>query len=50
MALTDSCLLVEGCFFREWTDGVVLRDSAQDLVVESHVPRLEIVAVGFETY
>jgi hypothetical protein len=35
---------------REWTDNVVLRDSARGVVVEQRTPRLEIVPVRLETY
>ena len=35
---------------REWTDEVVLRDSARGIVVEQRTPRLEVVPVSFETY
>jgi hypothetical protein len=35
---------------REWVDQVVLRDSAQGLIIEQRTPRLEVVPVGFETY
>jgi hypothetical protein len=35
---------------REWTDGVVLRDTGQGIVFEQTAPRLEIVPVSFETY
>lgn len=34
----------------EWMDNVVLRDSAQGVVVEQRTPQLEIVPVRFETY
>src|SRR5690349_4629501 len=32
----------------EWLDDVVLRDSAQGILIQHRVPRLEIVPVGFE--
>ena len=35
---------------RDWTENVVLRDSAEGVVVERRAPRLEIVPVRFETY
>jgi hypothetical protein len=35
---------------REWSDGVVLRDSARGIVIEQRMPRLEVVPVSFETY
>jgi hypothetical protein len=35
---------------REWADEVVLHDSARGIVVEQRTPRLEIVAVNYETY
>ncbi len=35
---------------REWTDQVVLRDSAQGVVIERRVPRLEIEPVRFEVF
>ena len=35
---------------REWSDGVVLRDSARGIVIEHRLPRLEVVPVSFETY
>lgn len=35
---------------REWTDGIVLRDSMSKVVVEQQIPRWEIVPVRFETY
>jgi hypothetical protein len=35
---------------REWSDEVVLRDSARGIVIEQRMPRLEVVPVSFETY
>jgi hypothetical protein len=35
---------------REWTDEVVLRDSARGVVIEQRTPRLEVIPVSFETY
>jgi len=35
---------------REWMDEVVLQDSARGVVIEGRSPRVEIVAVRFETY
>jgi hypothetical protein len=35
---------------RQWTDEVVLRDTARGLVIERRAPRLEVVPVSFETY
>lgn len=34
----------------EWSDALVLRDSARGLVIEQRAPRLEVVPVAFETY
>lgn len=36
--------------FREWMDQVVLEDSANHVVIEKRVPRVEVVAVGYEIY
>ena len=36
--------------FQQWMDQVVLSDTEHGLVVESRTPRVEVVAVGFETY
>ena len=35
---------------QEWTDDVVLRDSARGLVIERRTPRLEVVPVSLETF
>jgi len=35
---------------QEWLDEVVLRDSKQGVEVARRVPRVEVVAVGFESY
>ena len=35
---------------REWTDEVVLRDSARGVLIEQRTPRLEVIPVSFETY
>jgi len=35
---------------REWTDAVVLRDTARGIELEQRAPRLEVVPVRFETY
>ncbi|HWI57455.1 MAG TPA: hypothetical protein VNZ22_09525 [Bacillota bacterium] len=35
---------------REWTDKVVVRDSARGILIEQRTPRLEIVKVSFDTY
>jgi hypothetical protein len=35
---------------REWLDEVVLRDSKRGVEVARRVPRVEVVAVSFETY
>lgn len=36
--------------FREWTDALILRDSARGVVIEQRIPRFEIVPVSFEVY
>ena len=36
--------------YREWMDDVVLRDSAQGVVIHQRTPRVEIEPVRFETY
>ncbi len=35
---------------REWSDAVVVRDSARGVVIENRTPRLEVVPVRFETF
>jgi hypothetical protein len=35
---------------REWTDQVVLRDSARGITIERRTPRLEVIPVSLETY
>ena len=35
---------------REWTDEVVMRDSARGITIERHIPRVEVVPVGLEIY
>ena len=35
---------------REWSDALVLRDSASGIEIEQRTPRLEVVPVSFETY
>ena len=35
---------------REWSDEVVLTDTARGIVIEQRTPRLEVVPVRFETY
>jgi hypothetical protein len=35
---------------REWSDGLILRDSVRGVVIEQRTPRLEIVPVNFEVY
>ena len=36
--------------FQQWMDEIVLNDTTQGLMVESRTPRIEVVALGFETY
>lgn len=36
--------------FREWSDGLIFRDSGRGVVIEQRTPRLEIVPVSFEVY
>lgn len=35
---------------REWSDNVVVRDSARGVVIENRTPRLEVVPVRFEAF
>jgi hypothetical protein len=35
---------------REWLDQVTLSDKTQGVVLQERTPRVEVVAVGFETY
>jgi hypothetical protein len=34
----------------EWVDDVVLRDHLHQLAIEQHVPRVQAIPVGFDTY
>jgi hypothetical protein len=35
---------------RQWLDQVTLRDKSRGVVLQEQTPRIEVIAVGFETY